>query len=129
MKNLEVIIERTEDGFWASFPKLQGCVSFGESFIELKRNLKEAVELHIEGMKEDGDKIPLFEGFQFKIDLSYFFKNYPISISGIAKESGINRSLLSRYANGKKTPSIKQAKKIQESIRRIGREISTIAFV
>ena len=126
MNKLEVIIERTDDGLWAGIPALQGCVSFGNNFAELKQNLNEAIELHIEGMLEDGDTIPYFKEYLFKIDMTYFFKKYPISISGIAKYSGINRSLLSQYANGIKCPSLMQTKKIQESIRRIGEEMSNI---
>ena len=129
MRKLEVIIERTDDGLWASIPALQGCVTFGEDFAELKHNLNEAIELHIEGMQEDGETVPKFKEFLFRIDMTYFFNSYPISISGIAKLSGINRSLLSQYANGVKLPSLKQVVKIQESIRRIGEEMSIISFV
>ena len=129
MNKLEVIIERTNEGLWASIPTLPGCVSFGKDFSELKHNLNKAIKLHIEGMQEDGETIPEFKEFQFHIDMTYFFKNYPVSISGISKYSGINRSLLSQYANGIKSPSIKQAAKIQESIRRIGEEMSVITFI
>jgi len=129
MSKLEIIIERTDDGLWANIPKLPGCVSFGDNFSELKQNLDEAIELHIEGMEEDGEIVPKFKDFSFRIDMTYFFKNYPVSISGVAERSGINRSLLSQYANGIKSPSLKQAKKIQETIRHIGKEMSIISFI
>ncbi|MCD4795060.1 MAG: type II toxin-antitoxin system HicB family antitoxin [Bacteroidales bacterium] len=129
MNKLEVIIERTDDGLWASIPALPGCVSFGSNFTELKHNLKEAIELHVEGMHEDGDIVPIFKEFLFRIDMTYFFNNYPVSITGIAKLSGINRSLLNQYAAGIKSPSIKQAKIIQDSIRCIGEEMSVITFI
>lgn len=128
MKHLKVIIERTEDGLWASIPKLPGCVSFGKDFEELKQNLIEAVDMHIEGMKEDGEKVPKFDDFEYKFDMTYIFKAFPISISGIAKYSGINRSLLNQYASGIKTPSFSQAKKVQDSIRQVGEELSRISF-
>ena len=129
MKNLKVIIERTDDGLWASIPDMLGCVSFGIDFVDLKQNLKEAVAIHIEGLKEDGELVPEFKNFEFRFDISYFFKAFPVSISGIAKHTGINRSLLNQYASGLKTPSIKQATKVQESVRRIGEEMSRISFI
>ena len=129
MPNLKVIIERTDDGLWASIPDMLGCVSFGTDFIDLKQNLNDAVELHIEGLKEDGEPIPKFQKFEFRLDMSYFFKTFPISISGIAKHSGINRSLLNQYASGLKTPSLKQATKVQNSVRYIGEAMSRISFI
>jgi len=129
MKKLEVIIEPTEEGLWASIPALPGCISFGKDFKKLKENLNEAINLHLEGMEEDGEFVPEFKDYLFKMDISFFFKKYPISISGIAKQSGLNRSLISQYANGFKTPSLNQAKKIQETIRQIGQEMSYVSFL
>ncbi len=128
MKNLKVIIEQTDNGLWANIPTLPGCISFGNNFEELKKNITEAVELHIEGMKEDGENIPEFDKFEYKFDMTYIFQAFPISISGMAKKSGINRSLLSQYASGIKTPSLQQVKKVQESIRTIGEELSRISL-
>ena len=129
MKNLKVIIERTKDGLWASIPDMLGCVSFGKNFTDLKQNLKAAVAIHIEGLKEDGELVPEFNKFEFRFDISYFFKIFPVSISGLAKHSGINRSLLNQYASGLKTPSIKQATKVQETVRQIGEEMTRISFI
>jgi len=54
-----VIYEKTETGISAYVPDLPGCVATGSDNIEALHNLKEAVELHIEGMKEEGLSIPL----------------------------------------------------------------------
>ncbi len=54
-----IIIEKGENNFSAYVPDLPGCVSTGETVEETKVNIQEAIEFHIEGMKQDGLKIPL----------------------------------------------------------------------
>jgi predicted RNase H-like HicB family nuclease len=56
--NYSVVIEPDEDGFHAYVPALNGCHSFGKSIDEAKANITEAIQLHIEAMLEDGEKIP-----------------------------------------------------------------------
>jgi predicted RNase H-like HicB family nuclease len=45
-----VIHPAEEGGFWVEVPTLPGCFSQGESIEEARENVKEAVELHIEGL-------------------------------------------------------------------------------
>ena len=49
-----IVIEPDEDGFHAFVPVLSGCHSFGESVDEAKKNIAEAIELHVESMMEEG---------------------------------------------------------------------------
>ena len=42
----------------AYVPDLPGCVTTGKTLEEIERNIREAVELHLEGMLEDGEPIP-----------------------------------------------------------------------
>jgi len=132
-KKLLVIVEPTQSGLWAYIPNLPGCTSFGKDFKEIKSNLSEAIELHIEGMKEDGEEVPnvadLDKDLQYNFDLSTFFKEFPISITGFAERSGINGSLLRQYVTGKKHLSLRQADKIQNAIRVLGNEISNVNFI
>ena len=53
-----VIIEKGEKNYSAYIPDLPGCVSTGDTIEEIKKNILEAVEFHIQGMKEDGEPIP-----------------------------------------------------------------------
>ena len=41
---LKVIIHEEEGGFWAEVPSIPGCVTQGETFEELLKNLYEAIE-------------------------------------------------------------------------------------
>ncbi|MGE0371344.1 MAG: type II toxin-antitoxin system HicB family antitoxin [Gammaproteobacteria bacterium] len=54
-----VVIEKTETSFGAYVPDLPGCVAVGETREEVVKLIQEAIELHIEGLKEDGLPIPL----------------------------------------------------------------------
>ena len=54
-----VIVERRKTGFAAYLPDLPGCVSTGATEAELKANIKEAVEFHIDGLKLEGFPVPL----------------------------------------------------------------------
>ena len=47
-----------EGGYWAEVPALPGCYSQGETVEETLSNVKEAIEAHIEALKEDGQEIP-----------------------------------------------------------------------
>jgi predicted RNase H-like HicB family nuclease len=53
-----IVIEKGEPNFSAYVPDLPGCVTTGRTVEEIKANMREAIELHIEGMKEDGEIIP-----------------------------------------------------------------------
>ena len=54
-----VIIEKGPTSFGASVPDLPGCVAVGETREEVVSLIKEAIEFHLEGMREDGDPIPV----------------------------------------------------------------------
>jgi len=58
MKHYAVVIEKTGTGFGACVPDLPGCVSTGRTVEETERHIREAIELHLDGMREDGDPIP-----------------------------------------------------------------------
>lgn len=47
-----------ENGFGVYFPDLPGCVTYGSDIDDAKVNAKEALELHIYGMQEDGEVLP-----------------------------------------------------------------------
>ncbi len=53
-----MIIEKGERNYSAYLPDLPGCIATGKSLEELKGRMREAVELHLRGMREDGLPIP-----------------------------------------------------------------------
>jgi predicted RNase H-like HicB family nuclease len=55
----QVIIYPGEDGFWiAECPSLPGCISQGETREEAVTNIREAIDLYIEVLVEDGIPVP-----------------------------------------------------------------------
>ena len=58
MKRFVVIYESGKNNWSAYVPALPGCVSAGDTLEETKANIREAIELHIEVMRESGDQIP-----------------------------------------------------------------------
>jgi predicted RNase H-like HicB family nuclease len=54
-----VIIENAGANYSAYVPDLPGCVTTGATPDETMRNMREAIEFHLEGMREDGEPIPV----------------------------------------------------------------------
>jgi predicted RNase H-like HicB family nuclease len=53
--DFKVLIEMDEDGwFVATVPSLPGCISQGKTEKEAIENIKEAIELHLSSLAEDG---------------------------------------------------------------------------
>ncbi len=53
-----VVIERGESSFGAYVPDLPGCVAGGESADEARSLIRDAITLHLAGLREDGDPVP-----------------------------------------------------------------------
>lgn len=53
-----MIIEPGERNYSAYLPDLPGCVATGKTIDELRKHMSEAIELHLEGIREDGLPIP-----------------------------------------------------------------------
>jgi len=53
-----VVIEKAGSNYSAYVPDLPGCVATGVTTEDTEKEIREAIEFHIEGMKEDGEAIP-----------------------------------------------------------------------
>ena len=58
MSRYLVIIEKTATGFSAYSPDLPGCVATGHTRDEVEKEMREAIEFHIEGLRLAGEEIP-----------------------------------------------------------------------
>jgi len=54
--NLNVIIEKDDEGYYAYCPELEGCQTQGDTLDETMVNIKEAIELYLETLNEDEKK-------------------------------------------------------------------------
>ena len=53
-----VVIKPDGGQFHVYVPALPGCHSFGDNQDEALANIREAIELHVESMLEDGEEVP-----------------------------------------------------------------------
>jgi predicted RNase H-like HicB family nuclease len=58
MKEYIVIFEWAGTNYSAYVPDLPGCISTGKTLEETENNIKEAIELYIDTLREDGQLIP-----------------------------------------------------------------------
>jgi predicted RNase H-like HicB family nuclease len=53
-----VVIENSEGSYSAYSPDLPGCVAAGETVDEVRALMREAIQMHIESLREHGDAVP-----------------------------------------------------------------------
>ncbi len=53
-----VVIESGTRNYSAYVPDLPGCVATGRTLEDVRENLRQAIAMHLEGMREDGEPIP-----------------------------------------------------------------------
>ena len=70
MHRFLVIIEKADGNHSAYSPDLPGCVATGSTREEVERNMREAIEMHVRGLKEDDLPIPESTSFAEYIAVS-----------------------------------------------------------
>jgi predicted RNase H-like HicB family nuclease len=58
MHRFLVIIEPGTRNYSAYAPDLPGCIATGKTLEDVKSNMREAINMHLQGMMEDNDPIP-----------------------------------------------------------------------
>lgn len=53
-----VVHQAEEGGFWVDVPALPGCYSQGETVDEALANVREAIGLYLEALRDDGQDVP-----------------------------------------------------------------------
>jgi predicted RNase H-like HicB family nuclease len=53
-----IVIEASETGFSAYSPDLPGCAATGRTQQEVELQMREAIEFHIEGLRDEGQDVP-----------------------------------------------------------------------
>jgi predicted RNase H-like HicB family nuclease len=53
-----VVIEQAEGNYSAYVPDLPGCIATGDSTDQVEQLIREAIQLHLEGLREDGLPVP-----------------------------------------------------------------------
>lgn len=58
MSRYAVVFEKSRTGYGAYVPDLPGCVAVAPTLEEAEKRIREGIEFHLDGMREDGNEIP-----------------------------------------------------------------------
>jgi predicted RNase H-like HicB family nuclease len=64
-----IVIEKTETGYSAYSPDLDGCVATGSTKPEVEENMREAIAFHVEGLRLEGYIVPPPSSYSTFIDV------------------------------------------------------------
>lgn len=53
-----IVIEKADGNYSAYVPDLPGCIAVGDTVEEVKQSIREAIQFHIEGLRDDGIEVP-----------------------------------------------------------------------
>lgn len=132
MEKVMVDIYYTGNNYCAYAPILLGCVSTADTLAEMKKNIKEAIEFHVETSLENNDPISeVFKGeyqLEFKLSTEALLNAYSniFTKAALSRITGINERQLWHYASGSRKPRPAQRKRIEDGLHRLGAELLTI---
>ena len=64
------MVEKTDTGYSAYSPDINGCIATGATKDEVEKNMKEAIEFHLEGLKLQKQKIPRPNSYSGYLEVS-----------------------------------------------------------
>lgn len=121
-----------EDNFGAHCDLLPGCVATHSTLEGVKLAFQQSVQLHIKGMKEDGEEVPVafHEEFTFRwhLDTQAILKamDGKVTRAAIARASGINERQLGHYITGHVVPRPKNRQKVVAAIHKIASDLMEV---
>ena len=65
-----VIVEKGDASWGAYVPDLPGCIAAGETREEVLQLIREAIDFHIEGLRENGEIVPLPHSYSELIEVA-----------------------------------------------------------
>ncbi len=122
------------DNYGACCDLVPGCVATHKTLEGVKQAFEEALQIHLQAMREDGDEIP--EALQGDYQLCFNLNTRAllhstegiITRAALAKFTGINERQLGHYAAGRSNPRPAQQDKIVQGIHNICQALSSIAL-
>ncbi|MBQ7512430.1 MAG: CopG family transcriptional regulator [Prevotella sp.] len=132
MEKITVNVEWCDNNFAAGIGRegLGAIIVTAPTYVQLQREIANALKDHIAWMVDDGDDVPewMIAGdyeLDYQPTASALLQSYSpdVTLSSLSRASGINKSLLSHYANGLKTPRPAQRQRIVDGLHAIGRRL------
>jgi predicted RNase H-like HicB family nuclease len=131
MRTITVNID-WENNYGAYSEEVSGCVATNKTLEGVKQAYFEALELHLQGLRADGNEIPAAMQGKYRLDyvlnvraLLHYFEGV-LTRSALSRVTGINERQLGHYITGHRKPRPEQRKKIVEGLHRIGKEINSV---
>lgn len=132
IQQITVVMEKTDTGFSAYAKEIDGLITVGGTLGEVKRNMFEVINDHLEYLKECGKEIPSITELKinFVVDLEQFFGYYNvINKTAFAEYAGINKSLFRQYTRGLAPISGKKMKQISHGLHRLADDLKDLTLV
>jgi predicted RNase H-like HicB family nuclease len=132
MEKVTVEISYTGNNYCAYVPSLLGCVSTGRTLSDLKKNIGEAISLHVRGSIADND--PIDDVFKGEYELTYkltpeaLLNSYSdvFTKAALSRITGINERQLWHYAAGKRHPRPAQRQKISIGLHKLAHDLLAV---
>ena len=64
-----IIVEQTATGFSAYSPDLDGCVATGTTRDQVEHEMREAIEFHLDGLRQEGESVPAPRVYSTYVDV------------------------------------------------------------
>ena len=65
-----VVVEKTDTGYSAYSPDIDGCIATGETKDAVEKNMKEAIEFHLEGLAMENQEMPVPHSYPSYLEVS-----------------------------------------------------------
>ncbi len=130
----KVFIARGSDGTYDATMEYSKAIPFG--LLGQGKTVKEAVDDFYNSFEEakqmlvdEGKECPEIE-FEFYNDVPSFLQQYAfiLTLAGLEKVTGVSQAILSHYISGYRHPSLKTVKKIEDGIKRLSQDLSSVKF-
>lgn len=87
MEKYLIVVEKGQTGFSAYSPDVLGCIATGKTMNQALANMKSALQLHLKGIIEDSEEIPMPKGTQSYLEAERDSEGEEYFLTHIAVES------------------------------------------
>jgi predicted RNase H-like HicB family nuclease len=111
---------------------LPGCVAVGDTLDEVKKNIEISINMHLAGMREDNDPIPVeFQDsyqLEFELNAQALLRSCGNIVTQVAlsQATGISYKQINHYYIGYRNPRAGQRAKIVSGLHKLGHELLNV---
>lgn len=134
MEKAVIEITYTGNNYSGHLPLLPGVVSTGDTLDEMISNMKQAVEFHLEGMRQDGTVVPpIFDAphtLECKLTSEALLHAFDgvFTKAALSRITGINERQLWHYEAGLRKPRPAQRRRIETGLHNLARQLLSISL-